>query len=769
MAGKRVKCKHCGKVFAIPAETGPQDEGDAGLSAIEADAHDTGTPVGSVAKSGSRTGAAVTGGGGAGKLGAASAGYASRMARNENAAEIDFASDSAPSQNFRPAIPYAFPGASAIDQLAPPILIILGLGWLALAAYQSASQPAGLPGWVGILRVVLYVGLCVGLAFPLGLWSIKNASRNCRFMLPRSPAKRALASFALPFTLAFALWLSGQSIGMLITGTILGLLVALGAVWFLFRVQPQEMPVAFGGATAAVVGSVVIAYFVLFGIHWVFAAAAAKSGANTLAFSPVAPTFEWNVPVAGQEDKLKPKKHLVINDTQPSTQPDTESITFPSNNATRPSATTQAGTQPYNPDATTTAQPPVDPSKTIAMNARPGTQANPQTLPPGTSTGPANTATTNTKPKTATPTEPASPLVAKVAPVADLDEGTSLFFPSGPGNVVGTLKVTPLDETVEFYSGNALAKVKTPPDPFPVEKNVQQHYVLSSNGDTMARMVAFPQLGVQLVNAQTGKELKQVPLDTRNGTPQLLGFGPAENLVLVWTNGPIAKPVIEVLNWRLPTPQRTTWFKVDPFERFASNPLISFDACQIAVATLVNGEGGIDLYDLGQGSPERKPRTLAIALPRWNKPVGLAYGPGNTVAVYFEIEGNGVMYAFGAGGNQPVHTHTYRSNRLPYPAGSTEGFAGRPLEYLDANEWVMFGRSIIDTETGKVLGELGVENPKAQRVIDKDTLLIQQADPATPGKSQLVQVKLKPDMVTAKRNEVRGIKPGAAGASATHP
>src|SRR3954470_22991499 len=74
MAGKKVKCKHCGKIFAIPAGASA-NEGAPGLRMVGAEAHDTanGTKAGTKAgaKAGSRTGGAVAarGAGGEGKLG----------------------------------------------------------------------------------------------------------------------------------------------------------------------------------------------------------------------------------------------------------------------------------------------------------------------------------------------------------------------------------------------------------------------------------------------------------------------------------------------------------------------------------------------------------------------------------------------------------------------------------------------------------------------------------------------------------------------------
>jgi hypothetical protein len=52
-----------------------------------------------------------------------------------------------------------------------------------------------------------------------------------------------------------------------------------------------------------------------------------------------------------------------------------------------------------------------------------------------------------------------------------------------------------------------------------------------------------------------------------------------------------------------------------------------------------------------------------------------------------------------------------------------------------------------------------IETPKAQRVMDKETVLLHTVN--AEGKSQLLQVKLKTDAIVAKRNEARGIRPAA--------
>src|SRR4051812_35379018 len=123
--------------------------------------------------------------------------------------------------------------------------------------------------------------------------------------------------------------------------------------------------------------------------------------------------------------------------------------------------------------------------------------------------------------------------------------------------------------------------------------------------------------------------------------------------------------------------------------------------------------------------PKRRPRTLKVALPKWTPPAGMAWGPGGMLAAYFELEGNGVLYHFQTASAQlaPAHAHVFRGTRALLPPGG-QPFVGRPLEFVSPNEWLAFGRQLIDVETGKSLGELGVPDPKEQRVVDKDNLLI---------------------------------------------
>jgi hypothetical protein len=728
MAGKKVKCKHCGKVFAIPAnDSEPVEAGDSdNVGSTPAP-----TPFSKAAANAAAKAAGAGEGKGqvGGKLGQASAGYATKMARSENAIDVGLAEESAPIIMLRPSIPHEFAGAAVIDQIAPLFMALAGLGWLSWAALKPNSTGVE---WVAVARLAAYLSLCILVAFPLGFMAVRMAAGKCRLMLPPKSGLRAFGTFALAFAIALVFWLSGESVGMLVFGTIMGLVLVCAAVWFLFRVQTQEIQTILGSAGGAYIASIIVSYLVLFGINAIFASSARSSGSNQLASSPMGPTFDWDIPIGEKAKPNKPRNTVaLVPDTQPDTVPSTGPTTLPDTGATKPSppiptTTTVVAPNPDpNPATRTSPIPPVTPTTTVAVK--------PATAP----------AVTNLN-------EPTSPLVAKISQVADLTDFNQVFFPPGVGNVAVASKRNETDETVEFFAGNPLAmKGETK---FDIEKGLKQKCCLSANGETLGRLTLFPKLGVVLWNTLANKELKTVPLNAAHGTPEFLGFGFNDTLVILWDTGAFVD--VEVINTKGIVPQTVTALRLKTFDRSPSSPTISPDGRQMAVATFFDKRGGIDLWDLTV-SRKAEMRTCFVDLGTWVQPTAITYAPtGANLAAYFEQGSKGVLCHFRTGDAGKVHEFPYRT--LPYPAGVADMFTGRTLDYLDPNTWILLGHTVLDIETGKVLGDLEIENVRAQRVVDKETLLVQTQ--SAEGKNQLLQVKLKGDVLAAKRAEARGLK-----------
>jgi hypothetical protein len=347
-------------------------------------------------------------------------------------------------------------------------------------------------------------------------------------------------------------------------------------------------------------------------------------------------------------------------------------------------------------------------------------------------------------------TQPTSPLVARISVISELEDESHVVFASGAGNVAAAITKGETQEHVVFFSGNPLAKKGE--TTFENETDVEQRYCLSANGDTLARMVSFPKLGVQLWNTYTNREMKVVPLDSSHGKPELLGFGANDSLVIAWNRASL--PDVEVINAKAATPQTVAYLRLKHFDASPCNPTVSPEGRQMAVAAYLEQKGGLYLWDLTT-TRSGALRTCPIPLGTWAPPSGMAYGPMSvTVSVYFEIKEKGVIYQYRTGDGSVMHEHPYRT--LPYPAEAGAEFKGRTLNYIDANTWLLMGRALLDVESGKVLGDLQVETPVAQHVLDKETVLLQVHDAA--GKNRLVQVKLKTDAIGARRSEVRGTR-----------
>src|SRR5690242_15602493 len=101
-------------------------------------------------------------------------------------------------QEFAPArgnTPFVFPGSHLLDQWLPLALVVISLGWL---GYQIFSSLDNDPAWVGVVRMLVLLLAYAGIVFPLCLMGVRMAARKLNYDLPSGTPCRAFATFLLP-------------------------------------------------------------------------------------------------------------------------------------------------------------------------------------------------------------------------------------------------------------------------------------------------------------------------------------------------------------------------------------------------------------------------------------------------------------------------------------------------------------------------------------------------------------------------------------------
>jgi hypothetical protein len=613
--------------------------------------------------------------------------------------------------------------------VAPLLLLVLGLGWTVFAASNSNNTGAG---WVSVTRITMYLGAFFLIVLPISLAAIGWASRKMRFALPPGALLRGIGCFALPFAIAIALWLGNESVGGLIFGAVLGGIVACIAVWFLYRLQPLEMGTTLGAVMGGFIGSTLLAYLVFVGVNMVFAGVAKSQGGSSISSSPVGPSLAWNIP----RPEEKPRK-IIPKGTQPSegsptTLPDTSPLIAPGP-VTKPveNANTNPNPAPTTNQVATTTKP-ITTKPVEVVTPQPEPDPNPQ--PPI---------------KTPTPLTATSPLIAQLTPI-EAGDFTEVFFPAMPSNFAAIRRPGETD-TVEIWSLNPPAKKFEPI--VNAEKGPEAKMIISPAGDLIARVTTWPKMAVQVQSLAAGKALRTIELNPLNGTPELIGFGVNDSVVIHWHKQ--AAHGIEVFGTKGPAtagPPRIAQFNIDAYEATPGNPSISPDGKLLAIAAVNQGKGGIDFYDLTM-TRKGPLRTYFPPLAAWVKPSGMAFAPdGKSIAAFFENEGRGLLVHARILDAKAIHEHIFPI--IPVPATTKEKWGlGRSLDFMpEAQEWLLYGQVLIDVETGAAVGALDLPDPHNQRVIDKETVVIQATVDEKP---RLATVKLKTDAIVAKRNEVR--------------
>ena len=248
---------------------------------------------------------------------------------------------------------------------------------------------------------------------------------------------------------------------------------------------------------------------------------------------------------------------------------------------------------------------------------------------------------------------------------------------------------------------------------FRPDANAGEQYAISPDGARLARIVSWPSLSIQIWSFEDQRVTEMLELNTENGQPTLLGFVSPTQLLLGWQKG--GAHGVQLLDLQARRPVFAVLEGVETLER---NVALSPDGRLFAVAAVTRDGPAIVVYNMAALAGGRPMRMLPIRMldPRWGvRPAGLAFAEDSSaLAAYFEQDGNGLLLNWAL--------PTGRENQ-PYifPAGSMperEDLGGdRVFSYLNRDQWLLYGRDVVDIRTGRLLGSTGIPSVLTQRRI----------------------------------------------------
>jgi predicted Zn finger-like uncharacterized protein len=721
-AGRKVRCRKCSTVIAVPLARANAGGGENGKDVLYADELE------------SLDDQDFSGGGG-------------RSVPHAGGPRLDlvdpdelFQQASAHFDPPRSNALYPYPLSGQIDRWLPFLIVVPSFAWLCSQAFRTASD-AGMPGWVGLVRLLLILLGFFVLILPATYFAVSYASKKLRFRLPAWTPWRVGAVFSLPYVLAAAMWLIQGESSDYVMGCAVGLVMALPALWLLLRLDPQEGPqtlslagCSFLAATGAAVG---------LGLLFATLVNASLDPANkptAMRENPLGPGLRWDRPPPPKVAAAAPPKPPVPHDTWVAPPAATTLAA-----AAPPSRvpTTSAAPVPAPPPATAAVKPPappVPPATTAVAAANPSVGV---PMPPGAAP---TTRSTVVDPLAATQPSPNLPPL-----MASLREGFTGRFegvlaPPAPRSYVAVLTRTPEGQPLltRYDLGTWQAAGEAV---FSGRVDRVEQYHLSSDGALVARLTRFPSLSVQIYSFLERKFLDPVALDEAQGEPNIVGFAGPGALLVLWRRADAASTMLEVVDvaagkWTKRIP------KIGAFEAHPSLFAISDDGRAIALLSRDQfaATAPVTLQIHSLTPTDRTAQRIAVTQLVWNAGVriaGVALSPDRTeVSILTESEGQGLFLAWDVASGKPTRKHLQPAGVLP-PGAVVVAFEGNGLHYLDGGRaWLVYGTSVYDVARGRRAGTLDLYNPIRQWV-SGDTCYIYRVTEKSIGVMNAVKLDVK--------------------------
>ncbi len=743
VAGKRVRCKHCGSAFDVPALPRGSESSDLveGFGSSE-EAPDGSPTIMRHETSGLRPDWADA-----------------RLERNGGAppSVLDLAGD-ARGPSFRANLPLEYPLADVVDRFGPIVLTLLGLGWVTLLSLTADDAPRA---WAGPARALVVLAIFSLLTFPIGLASVRRAMRAVKVELPGGEKLRAFGSFAIGFALAYAMW-RGGGIGGLIFGTILGAGTAGGAIWVLFRLRSEEAPLAFayvaGGLGTGMAGLVLA----MVGLNAVIWAGMHSAGvAHTLGNSPLGEQFSWKIDRS--EGSQSPESDVISaspavgRDPAGTTAPPSGEGTIAANPPAHvpvPGAGARLGDAPIGPqDGTARPTPPVPVGPDEVDTAGGSIFA---TVPTTRSRGSAprvdrhgmpNRPDVYAPPRVPDPVPPApnrgtraavewgSPVIAEMR-TTDLGPGSGILLPPVGGSSLGVVReLSATEDVIERWTTAPAVKALEQARFSHSARARGERYLLSPDGDLLVRMVDFPKVGAQVWSFSQNRVIQTIEM----GTPTLLGFIDESRFAAYRHEQSGGREVTGIALYDAKTGKPSRGVRTPVIADVgAGNPVFSRDGRLLAVVAPSprNEEPQILVFDLIAPGPlelVNPMRVLRVNAGRWLPLVGVAFSAdGSRLAALFEENNNALLTGWKFTEPKPIFEHVYPAGLLPAAAGQARaaGYAGQALDWLENGETLLgYGRALVDAASGKLLIDLQPPDLASHRIVDATTIQLIQQNP----------------------------------------
>jgi len=315
-----------------------------------------------------------------------------------------------------------------------------------------------------------------------------------------------------------------------------------------------------------------------------------------------------------------------------------------------------------------------------------------------------------------------SPLVAEIR---EIDAGAGIrdiLHPLTPSPLAAIIKADESNQDV-VQIWDLLSGQKQSEAAFARDAGAPGDYAINATGTLVARVAKWPRLSLRIWSFKDQKETKAIPLNAAFGTGTVHGFLTPDKVAVRWSN----RGLDGVEIWDANTGAHGKQVTFDIFKRSPSNGVVTPDGKFFALTNQQQRTNRpiFELYDLfgPMGGYHWYPISDMDG-PVAQTPVGMAYSPDSKkLAALFEHDGQGIIYCWRASdgkqlGNYPVTIATH-FNFKPTPQGV------RGLDWIaDGAAWLIMGDLIVDSTTGRPLGNLNAPPATDQWMADATTLVL---------------------------------------------